>query len=119
MSSITGMGAIPGDVWASIFQTLSNSEVCSLSASSRACWLASCDKRSLKVELDADENMQNRLASLLFFLTSRRKHLKVDAIRSSKESVTMLAVALIGGCSFCTPLLYISNELTKAPSCER
>ena len=79
------MDAIPADVWACIFQTLSNSEVCSLSASGRACWKVSCYKRSLKVDLDADENLQNRLASLLFFLTSRRKHLQVGVLCSLQQ----------------------------------
>ena len=79
------MDVIPADVWACVFQRLSNWEFCSLSASSRAGWRASCDNRSLKVELDADENLQNRLASLLFFLTSRRKHLQVDVICNSAE----------------------------------
>ena len=92
-SSITGVEALPPDVWPCIFPMQSNLEVCSLSASSKACWQVSCYNRNLKIELDADENLQNRLASLLFFLTSRRKHLQVEFTRYSGNGNKMLAVA--------------------------
>ena len=76
-SSITGIDALPADVWPVISQALSNSDICNLSSSNKAGWKFSCDKRSLKVELDADQNLQDRLASLLHYLTSRREYLQV------------------------------------------
>ena len=84
-SSITGIDALPADVWLVISDALSNSDICNLSASNKACWKFSCDKRSLKVELDADEDLQYRLASLLHFLTSRRKHLQVSCCSQEQE----------------------------------
>ena len=84
------MEAIPQDVWAFICKTLSNLDVCGLSASNKACWKFSCDKRSLKVGLDADQDLQYRLASLLHFLTSRRKYLQV-----ARELLPLLLVCLL------------------------
>ena len=75
------MDAIPADVWAQILEPLSNSALCSLSACSKACWQVSSYKRTLKLELDVNEQLHSRLASLLYFLTSRRKHLQVCCVQ--------------------------------------
>ena len=77
------MDAIPAEVWSSILEVLPNSAVCSLSGASRAHRQLSCLKRSLNVELDADEHLHSRLVSLLYFLTSRREHLQVCCVYGS------------------------------------
>ena len=61
-------------------EKLPNSALCSLSASNQACWRLSCYKRTLKVELDANQQLNVRLVSLLYFLTSRREHLEVCCV---------------------------------------
>ena len=90
---ITCIDALPADVWAYICNTLSNLEVCSLAASNKACWKFSCGKRSLKVELDADQDLQYRLASLLHFLTNRHKYMQV-----ARELLSLLLVCLLKAC---------------------
>ena len=74
-SSTTSMNAIPADVWPYILQELSHCDVINLTACTRACWQVS--KRTLKLELCANEQLHNRLVSLLYYLTSRRKRLQV------------------------------------------
>lgn len=71
------MNTVSADVWSTVLERLSNSALCSLSASSKACRQISCYKRRLKVELNGNEQLLNRLVSLLYFLTSRREHLQV------------------------------------------
>ena len=76
-----GMDAIPPELWPCVLGKLPNSALCSLSASNKACWRLSCYKRTLKVELDANQQLSSRLVSLLHFLTSRRKHLEVCCLQ--------------------------------------
>lgn len=56
---------------------LSNSAICNLSASNRACRQVSCYNRTLKLELDGNKELHSRLVLLLYFLTSRREYLQV------------------------------------------
>ena len=74
------MDAIPAEVWSGILDLLPNSAVCSLSGASRVHRQLSCLKRTLNVELDANEHLHSRLVSLLYFLTSRREHLQVCCV---------------------------------------
>ena len=85
LCSSTSMDAVPVDVWAQVLDTLSNSALCSLSACSRACRRVSSYRRTLKVELDVNLQLHSRLVSLLYFLTSRRKHLQVCWLRLAAE----------------------------------
>ena len=73
----TSMDAIPAELWPCVVGKLPNSALCSLSASNKACWQLSCHKRTLTLELTANEQLHSRLVSLLYFLTSRREHLQV------------------------------------------
>ena len=75
------MDVIPAEVWSGIWDLLPNSAVCSLSGASKACWQLSCHKRTLKVELEANDKLHSRLVSLLYFLTSRRRDLQVRCLR--------------------------------------
>lgn len=77
-----GMDALPAELWPCIIEKLPNSALCSLSASNKACWRLSCYKRTLKVELQANQRLHSRLVSLLYFLTSRREHLGVCCMQS-------------------------------------
>ena len=76
----TSMGVLNPELWRSIVQKLPNSALCNLAASNKACWRLSCVKRTLKLELTANEQLHGRLVSLLYFLTSRRKHLQVCCV---------------------------------------
>ena len=71
------MDVITAELWPFIIEKLPNCALCSLSASNKACWQLSCYKRTLKVELEANQQLHSRLVSLLYFLTSRRRDLKV------------------------------------------
>lgn len=73
----TSMDAIPAELWPCILESLPNSALCSLSASNKACWQLSCHKRTMILKLTTNKQLHSRLVSLLYFLTSRREHLKV------------------------------------------
>lgn len=79
--SLSSMEAISADVWPSILEMLSNSAFCSLSACSKACRQVSSYKRTLKLELDGEQQLHSRLVSLLCFLTNRRNGLQVCCVQ--------------------------------------
>ena len=68
---------LDSQLWPSIIEKLPNSALCSLAAANKACWQLSCHKRTLTLELTADDQLHSRLVSLLYFLTSRRGDLQV------------------------------------------
>ena len=75
--STMSLDAVPADVWPFIVELLSDADISNLVLCSRAYRKVSCHKRFLRLELNANEQLQSRFVSLLYYLTSRRERLQV------------------------------------------
>ncbi|KAK9835313.1 hypothetical protein WJX81_001120 [Elliptochloris bilobata] len=111
----SGMDTVAPDVWPLVIGQLDSRSMCSLSASSKLGWLSSCQVGSLKVRLVANEQLYTRLASLVCFVSSRRKHWKVACLKLSiveaegykmtlrdyreREGAILLVACVISACS--------------------
>ena len=110
----TSMDAVPADVWPYVVHLLSNADVSNLAPCSKACWKVSCHKRFLRLELNADEQLQSRLVSLLYYLTSRRERLQVCLRQQPIRPSALFKCCLLGLIKAGT----VTWDVT-APTCER